>query len=29
MSKMPFLLVLRFRLWRRRVLYVVVTVSRA
>jgi hypothetical protein len=28
MKQMPFLLVLRFRLWRRRVVHVVVTVSR-
>ena len=28
MTRMPFLLVLRFSFWRRRVLHVVVTVSR-
>jgi hypothetical protein len=29
MSKMPFLLVLRIRVWRRHVLHVVVSLSRA
>jgi hypothetical protein len=29
MSKMPFLLVLRLKVWRRRVLYVVISLNRA